>query len=138
MSLDGRTTGVLELEGHGQVTIHFIDSIEHHRSAKLRGISWWVNSRQIGEPSWERLDEEGAYLDGRSEHAKKFSSGLRNRSKQHATINEAIFTSAESFYFKCLEADFRTPTKNILAKPTVNSMLICRMTSIDTSLLRVR
>lgn len=73
MSLEGRTTKVLNLEGHGEVTIHFIDSIEHHRSAKLRGISWWVNRRRIGEPSWDRLDEEGAYLDGRSEHAKKFS-----------------------------------------------------------------
>jgi len=73
MSLEGRMTRVLQLEGYGQVTIHFIDSIEHHRSAKLRGISWWVNSRRVGEPSWERLDEDGAYLDGRSEHAKKFS-----------------------------------------------------------------
>jgi hypothetical protein len=73
MSLEGRTTRVLELDGHGQVIIHFIDSIEHHRTAKLRGISWWVNSRRVGEPSWERLDDEGAYLDGRTEHAKKFS-----------------------------------------------------------------
>jgi hypothetical protein len=73
MSLEGRTTKVLELEGHGPVTIHFIDSMEHHRSAKLRGISWWANSRRVGEPSWDRLDHEGAYLDGRSEHAKKFS-----------------------------------------------------------------
>jgi hypothetical protein len=46
---------------------------EHYRSAKLRGITWWVNQRRVGEPSWDRLDDEGAYLDGRTEHAKKFS-----------------------------------------------------------------
>ncbi len=73
LSLEGLKTEVLHLEGHGDVTVHFIDSIEHHRSAKLRGISWWVNQRRIGEPSWERLDDEGAYLDGRTEQAKKFS-----------------------------------------------------------------
>jgi hypothetical protein len=72
-SLEGLKTTVIPLEGHGSVTIHFIDSIEHYRSSKLRGISWWVNQRRVGEPSWDRLDEEGAYLDGRTEHAKKFS-----------------------------------------------------------------
>jgi hypothetical protein len=73
MSLEGLKTTEIEVEGHGKVTVHFIDSIEHYRSAKLRGITWWVNQRRVGEPSWDRLDEEGAYLDGRTEHAKKFS-----------------------------------------------------------------
>jgi len=73
MSLEGLKTTEIGIEGHGTVTVHFIDSIEHYRSAKLRGISWWVNQRRVGEPSWDRLDDEGAYLDGRTEHAKKFS-----------------------------------------------------------------
>ena len=73
MSLEGLKTTEIVVEGHGKVTVHFIDSIEHYRSAKLRGITWWVNQRRVGEPSWDRLDEEGAYLDGRTEHAKKFS-----------------------------------------------------------------
>lgn len=73
MSLDSVKSTDIVVEGQGTITIHFIDSIEHYRSARLRGITWWVNQRRIGEPSWERLDEEGAYLDGRSEHAKKFS-----------------------------------------------------------------
>jgi hypothetical protein len=73
MSLDGLKTTDIPVEGHGTITVHFIDSIEHYRSAKLRGISWWVNQRRVGEPSWDRLDDEGAYLDGRTEHAKKFS-----------------------------------------------------------------
>lgn len=73
MSLEGLKTTAIVVEGHGTVTVHFIDSIEHYRSAKLRGITWWVNQRRVGEPSWDRLDEEGAYLDGRTEHAKKFS-----------------------------------------------------------------
>jgi len=73
MSLDGLKTTEIVVERHGMVTVHFIDSIEHYRSAKLRGITWWVNQRRVGEPSWDRLDDEGAYLDGRTEHAKKFS-----------------------------------------------------------------
>lgn len=73
LSLDGLKTTEIVIDGHGKVTVHFIDSIEHYRSAKLRGITWWVNQRRVGEPSWDRLDDEGAYLDGRTEHAKKFS-----------------------------------------------------------------
>lgn len=73
MSLEGLKTTEIVVEGHGAVTVHFIDSIEHYRSARLRGITWWVNQRRVGEPSWDRLDDEGAYLDGRTEHAKKFS-----------------------------------------------------------------
>lgn len=73
MSLDGVKTTEIPVEKHGTITVHFIDSIEHHRSARLRGITWWVNQRRVGEPSWDRLDDEDAYLDGRTEHAKKFS-----------------------------------------------------------------
>jgi Histidine kinase-, DNA gyrase B-, and HSP90-like ATPase len=73
MSLEGLKTTEIPVEDHGTITVHFIDSIEHYRSARLRGISWWVNQRRVGEPNWDRLDDEGAYLDGRTEHAKKFS-----------------------------------------------------------------
>lgn len=73
MSLEGLKTTEITVENHGTITVHFIDSIEHHRSSRLRGITWWVNQRRVGEPSWDRLDDEGAYLDGRTEHAKKFS-----------------------------------------------------------------
>jgi len=73
MSLEGLKTTEIPLADHGVITVHFIDSIEHYRSAKLRGITWWVNQRRVGEPSWDRLDDEGAYLDGRTEQAKKFS-----------------------------------------------------------------
>lgn len=73
MSLEGVKTTTIPVDDHGKITIHFIDSIEHYRSARLRGITWWVNQRRVGEPSWDRLDDEGAYLDGRTEHAKKFS-----------------------------------------------------------------
>jgi hypothetical protein len=73
LALEGLKTKVLEAPPHGSVTVHFIDSIEHYRTAQLRGITWWVNQRMVGEPSWERLDDEGAYLDGRTEQAKRFS-----------------------------------------------------------------
>lgn len=73
MSLEGLKTSEIPVENEGTVIVHFIDSIEHYRSAQLRGITWWVNQRRVGEPSWDRLDDEGAYLDGRTEYAKKFS-----------------------------------------------------------------
>jgi hypothetical protein len=73
LNLEGLKTTQVEVGKHGTITIHFIDSMEHYRSARLRGITWWVNQRRVGEPSWDRLDDEGAYLDGRTEHAKKFS-----------------------------------------------------------------
>ena len=73
LALEGLKTKDIEAPPHGSVTVHFIDSIEHHRSAQLRGITWWVNQRMVGEPSWDRLDDEGAYLDGRTEQAKRFS-----------------------------------------------------------------
>ena len=73
LALEGLKTTHVTVGTHGTITIHFIDSIEHYRSARLRGITWWVNQRRVGEPSWDRLDDEGAYLDGRTEHAKKFS-----------------------------------------------------------------
>jgi hypothetical protein len=64
MSLEGLKTTDITVNGYGKITVHFIDSIEHYRSARLRGITWWVNQRRVGEPSWDRLDDEGAYLDG--------------------------------------------------------------------------
>jgi Histidine kinase-, DNA gyrase B-, and HSP90-like ATPase len=73
LALEGLKTTVLDAAPHGSVTVHFIDSIEHYRTAQLRGITWWVNQRMVGEPSWDRLDDEGAYLDGRTEQAKRFS-----------------------------------------------------------------
>ncbi len=72
-SLEGLKTNEIAIEDYGSVTVHFVDSSEHGRSSQLRGISWWVKQRSVGEPSWDRLDDEGAYLDGRKEQAKKFS-----------------------------------------------------------------
>ena len=73
LALEGRKSTQVTVKDRGTVIVHFIDSIEHYRSARLRGITWWVNQRMVGEPSWDRLDDEGAYLDGRTEYAKKFS-----------------------------------------------------------------
>lgn len=73
MSLEGLKTTEIPVENHGAITVHFIDSIEHYRSARLRGITWWVNQRRVGEPSWDRLDGEGVYLHSSSGHAKRFS-----------------------------------------------------------------
>ncbi|MBI3464918.1 MAG: ATP-binding protein [Planctomycetes bacterium] len=66
-------TTKLNVSPHGEVTVHQFDSGEQGRTGHLRGITWWVNQRMVGEPSWDRLDDEGAYLDGRTDEAKRFS-----------------------------------------------------------------
>ena len=63
----------IEVEPHGTVTIHRIDSEVQDRTTRLRGIAWQVNKRMVGNPSWEGLDGEGAYLDGRRNLAKRYS-----------------------------------------------------------------
>jgi hypothetical protein len=57
----------------GTVTIHRVDSEVQDRTVQLRGIAWWVNGRAVGTPSWEGLDGEGAYLDGRTSLARRYS-----------------------------------------------------------------
>lgn len=66
-------TVTLEIPGVGPVTIHQLDSERGNRTTHLRGICWWVNGRAVGNPSWEELDGEGAFLDGRVSLAKRYS-----------------------------------------------------------------
>jgi hypothetical protein len=73
LELKTLTTAVLEVEGVGKVPVHRLDSNVGDRTTHLRGICWWVKQRAVGNPSWEGLDGEGAYLDGRSSLAKRFS-----------------------------------------------------------------
>jgi len=73
LSLDGIRTCTLPVDTIGEVTVHEIESIQHERNTRFRGITWWVNKRMVGETSWAGLDDKGAILDGRTTHAKKFS-----------------------------------------------------------------
>lgn len=59
--------------GHGTVQIIHIDAQASDRTTNLRGITWWVNGRMVGIPSWNGLDERGSVLDGRSTEAKRYS-----------------------------------------------------------------
>jgi histidine kinase/DNA gyrase B/HSP90-like ATPase len=61
------------VNGIGDVLLHRIDPVAQERTKQLKGIAWWVNQRMVGEPSWEGLDAEGKYLDGRTSEAKRFS-----------------------------------------------------------------
>src|ERR1700728_4037271 len=62
------------VQGVGNVRLHRLDPRKQERTLRLKGIAWWVNKRMVGEPSWEGLDIEGKYLDGRTSEAKRFSS----------------------------------------------------------------
>lgn len=66
-------TTSLVVDGQGAVTIHQIDSEARDRTTQLRGICWWVKQRAVGNPSWDGLDGEGAYLDGRGSLARRYS-----------------------------------------------------------------
>jgi hypothetical protein len=72
-TLQGVNTEYIEVEGVGKIAIHRIDAAMQDRTIKLRGITWWVKGRMVGEPSWDGLDGEGQYLDGRTVDAKRYS-----------------------------------------------------------------
>lgn len=70
---EGVVTRMIEVENVGPIQIHRLDPQKQERTIRLKGIAWWVNTRMVGEPSWEGLDGEGQYLDGRSTEAKRYS-----------------------------------------------------------------
>lgn len=71
--LQSLLTASINIDPYGQVDIHISDSATADRSSKMKGLTWWVNDRMVGEPSWEGLDGEGSILDGRTSEAKRFS-----------------------------------------------------------------
>ena len=70
-------TDSITVDPHGKVDVYILDSASADRSSKLKGLTWWVNDRMVGEPSWEGLDGEGSILDGRKSEAKRFSFIIR-------------------------------------------------------------
>ncbi|MCA9440894.1 MAG: ATP-binding protein [Candidatus Omnitrophica bacterium] len=58
---------------HGEILIHQITPHRKDRTTQFHGITWWVDKRMVGYPSWEGLDGNGSILDGRSAAAKKLS-----------------------------------------------------------------
>jgi hypothetical protein len=73
LELTGLVTTEIPVESFGCIIVHRIDSEIQDRTSQLRGITWWVNKRTDGTSSWEGLDGEGAYLDGRTSLAKRYS-----------------------------------------------------------------
>ncbi len=65
LALPGVESEPIEVGSYGSVTVYFIDTKKHSRIAKLNGIVWWVNQRMVGEPTWNRFDNDGTYLDKR-------------------------------------------------------------------------
>jgi hypothetical protein len=72
-SLSGLATVSVGVGQFGTLTIHEIDALTQDRTTLLRGITWWVNGRMVGVPSWDGLDGQGAILDGRTALAKRCS-----------------------------------------------------------------
>lgn len=124
LALEGVEITTLDINPHGQITIHFIDTSEHSRTGKLRGITWWVNRRMVGEPTWDRLDDEGAYLDGRREEAKRFS-----------FIVEADIMKKE---VKSDWRDFHADQKSQVVRETVHRFVLNKLQALLARSRRVR
>lgn len=73
LNLKHLATTPIIVEPYGEIAVHRIDSEMQDRTTRLRGITWWVQRRVVGNSTWEGLDGEGAYLDGRTTLAKRFS-----------------------------------------------------------------
>lgn len=73
LDLKSLETHKISIKPHGEIEIHHFDSELHNKRTKFKGIAWWVNNRLVGQPSWDGLDGEGAYLDGRVAIAKRYS-----------------------------------------------------------------
>jgi hypothetical protein len=111
LDLTSLATKDVVVPGIGKVTIHRLDPRKQEKTMRLKGLAWWVNKRMVGEPSWDGLDTEGKYLDGRTSEAKRFSfvveandlkeevkadwSGFHATSRLHAVkaaVHEAIIS----------------------------------------------
>lgn len=73
LNLRNIQTAEIEVAPYGTLKVLEIDTTTTDRTARLRGITWWVKKRMVGEPSWDDLDGDGAYLDGRTAEARRFS-----------------------------------------------------------------
>jgi tetratricopeptide (TPR) repeat protein len=73
LDLEHLSSRTLAVPPYGEVTIHQIDATVRDRTTHLKGITWWVNRRMVGEPSWSGLTDFGAILDGRTAAAKTYS-----------------------------------------------------------------
>jgi hypothetical protein len=67
------TTTTINVEEYGEVKIHLIDPSVKDRTTHLKGITWWVHGRMVGESSWSGLTDSGAVLDGRTAAAKTYA-----------------------------------------------------------------
>jgi hypothetical protein len=73
IDLKNLITKTLIVKDVGEIEVHYFDSELYNKTIKFKGIAWWVNKRMVGSPSWGGLDGEGAYLDGRTNLAKRYS-----------------------------------------------------------------
>lgn len=73
LELERLSSRTIAVPPYGEVTVHQIDASVKDRTTHLKGITWWVNRRMVGEPSWSGLTDSGAILDGRTAAAKTYS-----------------------------------------------------------------
>lgn len=73
ISLSSVSSSTIEVDSYGALILYQIDALAQDRTTHLRGVTWWVNGRMVGTPSWDGLDARGAILDGRTVLAKRCS-----------------------------------------------------------------
>ena len=71
LDLKALNSETINIEPYGLIEVKWIDAPAHDRKNRLRGITYWVGARMVGEPSWHGLDRDGSILDGRKNEAKR-------------------------------------------------------------------
>lgn len=136
LDLDTVASEDIEVGEHGTITVHEIDPNASDRTTHMRGITWWVQGRMVGAPSWDGLDKAGAILDGRTAVAKRLSYVIQADVMKpdvkadwrgfHATErSNAVIKTAREHIIRRLEghlADTRTSRKRQALKETADSL----------------
>jgi len=103
------------IPNEGEIQIYIIDSKKTGRISKHHGVAWWVNNRLVGEHSWKGL--EGAYLDGRSSEAKRFTIIVK------ADILENEIKPDWSGFFESSRAQFIKDSANEFILETIKMIM---------------
>lgn len=67
------TTEIIRTANGAEVSVHTLRGTSTDRTTALRGVTWWVNGRQVGDSGWGAFSAHPSILDGRTTLAKTCS-----------------------------------------------------------------
>lgn len=115
--LQSLTSESVEVPPYGRVEVHILDAAAVDKSSKLKGLTWWINDRMVGEPSWEGLDGEGSILDGRTSEAKRFSFII-----QAPMLRDDVKSDWSGFHSNARSNSVNKALRNFVSKKIYNAL----------------